>query len=314
VKTIVIGGAGFIGSMVCRKLIEANHEVVIIGRRPKEVLRTEMRSKYIVADPSNRSQMREILENDCNVIDLAYATVPMTSFGDPIFDLLVNVPSRVSLVEESRAVGVRRLLLVSSGGTVYGSPQYLPIDELHPTSPISPYGITKLTIEHYASMYHQTHNLSVVIVRPSNAYGAGQRSNTGQGFIATAIDRILSRRQIEIYGESGSIRDYIHVSDVAEGIVSALNWGINGEVYNIGTGIGSSNLHVTCLLRPMAEESGYSIDVRHLPSRSYDVDANVLDCRKLTSISGWRPKITLQQGLTEMWKHGLINRPKSDYC
>jgi UDP-glucose 4-epimerase len=251
--------------------------------------------------------MREILEPGCYVIDLAYATVPKTSYGDPIFDLRANVPGSVSLLEESRAVGVRRLLLVSSGGTVYGSSQYLPIDESHPTTPISPYGITKLTVERYALMFHKTHNLSVIIVRPSNAYGANQRSHTGQGFLATAIDCILSRRQIEIYGESGSVRDYIHVSDLAEGIIAAINCGINGEVYNIGTGIGVSNLDVISLLRPIAEDRGYSVQISHVPSRSYDVEANILNCKKLTSVSGWKAKTSLQQGLTSMWKHRLKN-------
>jgi UDP-glucose 4-epimerase len=304
-KTIVIGGAGFIGSLVSHTLIQAGHEVIIVGRRPPDPHKTLLGCTYRIADLGNRAQMREILEPGCNVIDLAYATVPKTSYGDPTFDLLANVPGSVSLLEESRAVGVRRLLLVSSGGTVYGPPQALPIQESHPTSPISPYGITKLTIEHYALMFHQTHDLSVVIVRPANAYGVDQRSRTGQGFLATAIDAILSQREIEVYGPSGSIRDYIHVADVADGIVAALNFGIDGQVYNIGTGIGAANLDVISLLRPIARDSGYSIQVNHLPSRRYDVDANVLDCQRLISVSGWTAKTSLRQGLAEMWEHAL---------
>ncbi len=123
------------------------------------------------------------------------------------------------------AVGVRRLLLVSSGGTVYGPPCTLPMAESHPTAPISPYGITKLTIDHYALMFHHTRGLPVVVVRPANAYGVQQRSRTGQGFLAAAIDAILSRREIEIFGDAGTIRDYIHVTDVASGILAALDFG-----------------------------------------------------------------------------------------
>ena len=238
------------------------------------------------------------------MIGLAYATVPKTSYGDPVFDLLANLPGSVGLLEEAMAVGVRRLLLVSSGGTVYGPPCALPIAESHPTAPISPYGITKLTIDHYALMFHHTRDLPVVVVRPANAYGVQQRFRTGQGFLAAAIDAILSRREIEIYGDVGTIRDYIHVSDVASGILAALDFGGDGEIYNLGTGIPrASNLDVMAMLRPLAEAAGHTIQVRHLPSRRFDVEANVLDGQKLRSACGWHPDVSLQHGLAEMWDH-----------
>lgn len=305
-KTIVIGGAGFIGSLVSQSLIAAGREVIVVGRRPAGAHTAALPCAYRCADLGNRAQMREILEPGCEVIDLAYATVPKTSYGDPVFDLLANLPGSVGLLEEAMAVGVRRLLLVSSGGTVYGPPSTLPITESHPTAPISPYGITKLTIDHYALMFHHTRDLPVVVVRPGNAYGVQQRSRTGQGFLAAAIDAILTRREIEIYGDEGTIRDYIHVSDVASGILAALDFGEDGEIYNLGTGIGASNLDVIALLRPFAEAAGHTIQVRHLPSRRFDVEANVLDAQKLCSACGWRPDVSLQHGLTEMWDHALM--------
>ncbi|MCP9930388.1 NAD-dependent epimerase/dehydratase family protein [Cyanobium sp. AMD-g] len=305
-KTIVIGGAGFIGSLVSQALIASGRQVTVVGRRPPGAHTAPLPCAYRCADLGNRAQMREILEPGCEVIDLAYATVPKTSYGDPVFDLLANLPGSVGLLEEAMAVGVRRLLLVSSGGTVYGPPCALPIPESHPTAPISPYGITKLTIDHYALMFHQTRDLPVVVVRPANAYGVQQRSRTGQGFLAAAIDAILSGREIEIYGDAGTIRDYIHVSDVASGILAALDFGEDGEIYNLGTGIGASNLDVIALLRPLVEAAGHTIQVRHLSSRRFDVEANVLDAQKLCSACGWRPDVSLQQGLTEMWDHALM--------
>ena len=304
-KTIVIGGAGFIGSQVSQALIESGRDVTIVGRRSPGPQISALNCRYRSADLGNRGQLREILEAGCEVIDLAYATVPKTSFGDPAFDLLANLPCSIGLLEESMATGVRRVLVVSSGGTVYGHPQELPIKESHPTAPISPYGITKLTIEHYARMFHRTRDLPVLIVRPANAYGVNQRSRTGQGFLAAAIDAILSRQAIEIYGTSGTVRDYIHVADVADGIVAALNYGLDGEVYNLGTGVGTSNLDVISLLRPLAQAGEYPIQINHLAPRRFDVDANILDCQKLLSISGWSAQRSLQQGLTEMWDHAL---------
>jgi UDP-glucose 4-epimerase len=300
-KSIVIGGAGFIGSFVSPALIASGRDVTIVGRRPPGEHNAALPCTYRCADLGNRAQMREILEPGCEVIDLAYATVPKTSYGDPVFDLLANLPGSVGLLEEALAVGVRRFLLVSSGGTVYGPPCTLPMAESHPTAPISPYGITKLTIDHYALMFHHTRDLPVVVVRPANAYGVQQRSRTGQGFLAAAIDAILSRREIEIYGDTGTIRDYIHVSDVACGIIAALDCGTDGEIYNIGTGIGASNLDVIAMLRPLVEAAGHTIQVRHLPSRRFDVEANILNCQKLSLGSGWRAQVSLQQGLSEMW-------------
>jgi UDP-glucose 4-epimerase len=129
-------------------------------------------------------------------------------------------------------------VLVSSGGTVYGVARSLPIAEDHPTEPISPYGITKLTIEKYAGMFGAASGLPIVIVRPGNAYGEGQHASTGQGFIATAMDAICRGEAVGVFGPIGTIRDYVHVADVASGIVAAWILGAAGETYNIGTGVG----------------------------------------------------------------------------
>jgi UDP-glucose 4-epimerase len=305
VKTIVIGGAGFIGAVVSEALLASGREVTIVGRRQSGEHRAVPGCSYCCADLGNRAQMAEILEAGCEVIDLAYATVPKTSFGDPLFDLQANLPASVALLEESMAAQVRRLLIVSSGGTVYGRSRSLPMDETHPTAPVSPYGITKLTIDHYALMFHHTGGLPVIVVRPANAYGVTQRARSGQGFLAAAIDAIVSGRSIDIYGPEGTIRDYIHVDDVARGIIAALECGQDGEIYNLGTGIGTSNLEALALLRPLARQAGRTVSVNHLPQRRFDVDANVLDSAKLIATSGWRPLVPLEQGLAQMWEHAL---------
>ena len=310
-KTIVIGGTGFIGSCVSKALIQSGRDVTVIGRRPPGPHTELLQCRYLCTDLKYRKQFREVLEPGCEVIDLAYSTVPKTSYGDPAFDLLSNLPRSIELLEESITSKVSRLMMISSGGTVYGNPQSLPLDEYHPTHPISPYGITKLTIEHYAYMFHRTRDLPIIVARPANAYGANQQTGRGQGFLAAAISAILSRSELEIYGSKGTIRDYINVEDVASGIVAALDFGEVGEIYNLGTGIGTSNLDIISLLKPLAESYGYLTHVKHLPPRRFDVEANVLDCQKLTSISGWEPQVSLQRGLAEMWHHALQRTPGS---
>jgi UDP-glucose 4-epimerase len=245
------------------------------------------------------------------VIDLAYSTVPKTSFEDPLYDLTSNLPSSVMLLQEASRIGVRRVVLVSSGGTVYGPVESLPITENHPTCPISPYGITKLAVERYAMMYHRNEGLPVMVVRPGNAYGEDQRSGTGQGFLAAAINAILLGREIEIYGDQGTIRDYVHVSDVASGIVAALENGHVGKIYNIGTGIGASNLEIVSMLKEFAERDGFSVRVRILPPRGFDVEANVLDSSRLWNDTGWTHRIGLKAGVERMWKHQKQTTNKS---
>ena len=235
------------------------------------------------------------------MIDLAYSTVPKTSYDDPVFDLVSNLPASVGLFQEALEVGVSRVLIVSSGGTVYGPPEELPLKESHPTRPVSPYGITKLTTDRYALMFHRNVGLPVVVVRPANAYGEEQRTGTGQGFIAAAIAAIRAGREVEIYGTQGTIRDYIHVADVAAGILSALDHGENGEIYNLGSGIGTSNLDIVRILETPAGKSNLPVRTKILPERRFDVEANILDSSKLRSKSGWNPKIPLHAGIQMMW-------------
>jgi UDP-glucose 4-epimerase len=227
--------------------------------------------------------------------------VPKTSFADPVYDILANLPASVGLLLEAVACPRRKIVLVSSGGTVYGVALRLPIAEDHPTRPVSPYGITKLAIENYAWMFHHASNLPIAVARPANAYGEGQRVQSGQGFIATAIHAIATGSEIEVYGPEGTVRDYVHVKDVAAGIVAVLEHGVPGEAYNVGTGTGHSNLDVLRLLEPLAVCAGLKVQMRLLPRRYFDVPANVLDSRKLTAESGWQPVISFRDGLRQTW-------------
>ena len=300
-RTIVIGGSGFIGRHLTKQLIASGREVHVVGRKESAASALPEGCRYIIGDYGNAHALREILSPGCEVIDLAYSTVPKTSFEDPLYDLTSNLPSSVTLLQEALKMGVRRVMLVSSGGTVYGPVESLPITENHPTCPISPYGITKLAVDRYAMMYHRNEGLPVIVVRPGNAYGQDQRTGTGQGFLAAAIHAILSGREIELYGEQGTIRDYVHVSDVASGILGALEMGNDGKIYNIGTGTGASNMEIVRMLRELAEEDGLAVRTKILPARRFDVEANVLDSSRLQTDTGWMPKISLKEGIRQMW-------------
>lgn len=302
-KCCVIGGTGFIGSHLVQALLETGRDVRVAGRRERGLVFLPEHVEYLQGDIRSREFIAQVLSGVDEIVDLAYSSVPKTSYDNPVLDIMDNLPGSVALFEAACGYTLKKMLFVSSGGTVYGEPQDLPIDERHPTNPISPYGITKLALEKYAQMYNRIRNLPVVCARPSNPYGEGQKPFVGQGFVATAIVSILAAKEIQIFGERGTIRDYIYVSDVAQGLIAALDFGIPGECYNIGSTEGRSNLEVIEKISACARKYGIDPLVTHAAPRSFDVSANVLNTGKLQAISGWQPKIEFDVGIEHTWNH-----------
>lgn len=307
-RCCLIGGSGFIGSHLAPLLAASGREITVVGRSAAPVRKLPPGTKYVSGDYGDPLLLQQLLSQTDEVIDLAYATVPQTSYADPIFDIRANLPPSASLLKCAAAAGLRRVVLVSSGGTVYGAARALPIDEDHPTDPISPYGITKLTIEKYGLMFHRLAGLPVVIVRPGNAYGPGQIPGAGQGFIATAIAHVLNHQEVTIFGKEGTVRDYIHVTDVASGIAAALERGELGHCYNIGTGIGKTNRDVLKAIEPLASGLGCRVALHVAESRGFDVPSNVLDSTRLRKISGWIPQVFFERGIEETWNFFAANR------
>jgi UDP-glucose 4-epimerase len=305
--TLVIGGGGYIGMHLVNSLLATGRRVTVMGRSklPHHPLPSDV--TYYSGDFGENELIDALLDKNQEVIHLAYATVPNTSFDNPLADLQQNLLPTVQLFSKVAERG-GRLILVSSGGTVYGQASQLPIPENYPTNPISPYGVTKLTLEKYAHLYAVTKSLKVICVRPGNAYGVGQHPYIGQGFVSTAMASIINDKPVKIFGARGTIRDYVYVTDLAEGIVSALEYGLLSETYNIGSGVGRSNMDVVAAISPLLGDTGSEIKIEHLPERVFDVHANILDSTKLNSHTGWVPKIEFEDGLlkTRDWLRGHL--------
>jgi UDP-glucose 4-epimerase len=303
---LVIGGGGFIGSHLVPRLIAAGRsDIVVVGRSPYPRFQLPESIRYVQGDAGDADFLRSQLAGCDEVIDLAYSTVPKTSFDDPVRDVVANLPANVTLIKLASEYNIRRFLLVSSGGTVYGNAAYLPIDESHPTNPVSPYGITKLAAEKYALMFHRLNGLPVVIVRPGNPFGPNQLGNLGQGFVGAALFAVLKGIPVQIFGENGTVRDYIYIEDLANGLVAALQHGRVGDIYNIGTGVGLDNRAVIDELKGVVAGSGFHPEVAVLPERSFDVASNVLSSARLTYVSGWRPVTDFRKGLERTWSWAL---------
>lgn len=299
----VIGGGGFIGQHLVQELANQGKSIIVVDLSQQFPEWLPSGVNYITGNYSDRRFLYKVLKGIDEVIDLAYASVPKTSFDDPIQDILSNLPSAINLFEIASDLKIKKVVVVSSGGTIYGKVINLPIAEDHPTDPISPYGITKLAIEKYAKMYHTLKGLPVVFVRPANAFGERQKPFTAQGFIATAIASALTGREINLFGEQGTIRDYIYVKDVVSGIIAVLKHGKTGESYNIGSGIGRSNREVLKMIANIAKSENIELRVKVLPPRKYDVPSNILNCSKLQNETGWSPTVSLMEGLELTWRH-----------
>jgi UDP-glucose 4-epimerase len=305
---LVVGGGGFIGSHLVSKLVASGRkDVRVLGRSMHPRFPLPEGVRYISGNICDEQLLRPLLKECDEVFDLAYSTVPKTSFEDPVLDVMANLPANVTLIKLASECRLRRFVLVSSGGTIYGNAAYLPIDESHPTNPISPYGITKLAAEKYALMFHRLGALPVVIVRPANPYGPNQAGNLGQGFIGTALFALINHKPVTIFGERGTVRDYIYAEDLAAGLVAALDHGMVGDLYNIGTGLGFDNRSVLDEIAKASAPSTFPLNVVIRPERPFDVACNVLSSAKLTYASGWRPQTEFAQGIAGTLAWALQN-------
>jgi UDP-glucose 4-epimerase len=298
----LVGGAGFIGRSLVRQLADSGRQVRVLDRAPQPARPLDPRAQFVQCNAQDPRGLAAALAGATELVDLSYAAPARATFSDPVAELLANVPVSVAVMQAVLSLNLRRYVYVSSGGTVYGEQTAQPITEAAVPAPVSPYGITKLTIERYALLQHHHHRLPAVLVRPGNAYGPGQEPFTGQGFIATAVGSVLARKPITVFGARGTVRDYIHVDDVAGAIVAALDHGLPGSVYNVGTGVGMDNMDILDLIRREAEPAGFEVRCEFAPARPADVSANVLDASALQRQSNWRASIACADGVREVWR------------
>jgi UDP-glucose 4-epimerase len=233
------------------------------------------------------------------VIFRVHTTGPGSSLADPSYDVESNVAASVRWLSRLEQTSVRKIVFVSSGGTVYGIPQRNPIDEQHPTDPISSYGITKLALEKYVAMYATAAGIEYLILRPSNVYGEGQRLQIGQGVIGVLVDRALRGQELEVWGTGDSLRDYIYIADFISAVRALLTYTGSHRIFNVSGGKGHSLKDILQILR---HQLGGLPDIRYKPARGFDVPANVLDASLLRAEVGWEPRVPLEEGVEHVIK------------
>lgn len=299
-KCLVLGGGGFIGSAVVDRLLQDGHGVRVFERPRVEPFRQFASSEiveWVTGDMQSAHDMREALFGVDAVFHLVSTTLPKSSNEDPIYDIQSNVISTIQILQIMVEFGIKKIVFISSGGTVYGRPKMVPIPETHPTDPEVSYGITKLAIEKYLYLFSRTQGIRPVTLRVANPYGERQRVATAQGAIAAFIYRALRGMPVEIWGDGSVVRDYVHISDVAGAFSAALSYQGNGIVFNIGSG---ACVSLNDLLGSLEEVMGHPISRRYLPGRAFDVPINLLDSSAARIELGWSANVSLLDGLTRV--------------
>lgn len=224
----------------------------------------------------------------------AAQTVIQKSNEDPAFDAKQNILGSLNLILQCLRFGVKKIVYASSAG-IYGEPKYSPVDESHPINPISYYGISKHTVEHYLHLAHLQHMLSYVVLRYSNVYGPRQNPEGEAGVVAIFTRQMLQGERPTIFGKGDKTRDYIHVSDVVTANLLTMERDGNG-VYNIGTGVESTDQEMFNLL---AELTGYQSNPHYASVRKGEIYKISLDWSKAQKEFGWQPRFLLREGLRE---------------
>ena len=295
----MLGGCGFIGRHVAVLLARLGHRVVLADRAvPSYAFPAELRARIAWAPFDMASAGWEsLIEGAAVVHHYAWTTIPATANADPAADLAVNVGSTLALLDAMRRRADRpRLVFASSGGTVYGRLRHVPVHEDHPLAPITAYGVGKAAVELYLGHYRAIYGLDCRVARLANPFGAGQDLARGQGATTTFLHHALNRLPITIWGDGETVRDYIHISDAALGLVAlARAPRLDGPwTFNIASGHGVS---LNGIVAELEARLGRTLQVHREPGRPFDVPISVLDVSLARVALGWSPRLSFSDGM-----------------
>ncbi|MRS01693.1 NAD-dependent epimerase/dehydratase family protein [bacterium] len=299
-NVLVIGGNGFIGSHLVDRLLLEGHTIHVFDRQQERYRQPLEKVVYHMHDFGNRAMVTDALKNIDIVFHLLSTTVPKTSNDDPAFDVMSNMVETISLLEQCVKKGVKKVVFVSSGGAVYGTPVTVPVSEDAPSNPESSYGIVKLAIEKYLALFNRLYGLDYVIVRPSNPYGERQNYEGDQGVIAVFMGKIARNQTIDIWGDGNAVKDYIYITDLIDGIYKATFCQTNYRIFNLGSGTGHSLNYIIKILK---EKIDHNVLIKYSPKLKFDVSKIYLDTTLAQRELGWMPNVSLDIGLSITWEY-----------
>ena len=299
-KILITGGAGFIGSHVADLLIQNDFDISIIDNLSSGKLENINPSARFYNFDIRDSGVFKIIEAEKPqiVIHNAAQMSVRNSVENPINDAGINIIGGLNVLEACKKFKVEKIIFASSGGVVYGEQQYFPADENHPTKPISPYGVAKLSFEKYLFYYSYIFGLKYIALRYANVYGPRQDPFGEAGVVAIFSKKLLNNEQPVINGDGKQTRDYVYVKDVATANLAAVQQDFIGEI-NIGTGIETDVNNIFNILKEAAGQK--ELKESHAPAKEGEQRRSVLSYKRAQEVLGWEPKMELKIGLAETY-------------
>ncbi len=291
---VVTGGSGFIGTHLCEHLIDAGHSVRIIDIVPPKM---GIKAEFVRASVLDAARLTKLLTGAEGVVHLAALIDVASSVADPYADFSVNAAGTINVLEAARHAGVKKLAFASSAA-VYGEPVRLPVDEDHPTAPLSPYGAAKLAAEKYVLLYNSLYGMENSALRLFNVYGEGQNPlSPYSGVITKFATAIAEGKRPIIYGDGEQTRDFVHVDDVCDAFVRAVEGRGCDLPLNIASGVETS---VHELLETMCGILGVDFAPEYIAGRKGEIARSVADIKLAKKKIGYSPRLALSQGLREI--------------
>ena len=304
-RCLILGATGLIGSHTAGELVRQGNPVRVFARKPRPWSRIPSPAEAVWADWLCRADLDAALKGIDVVIHLISSIWPGSPDkggetqgrvpGQPHPDLAANA----GLLDGCAANGVKKIVFLSSGGTVYGPARHLPIPESHPTAPVSLYGRLKLAMEDQIVDYCEENGLDWVILRGGNAYGECHNPCRVQGAVNVFLRHLIFNRPIEIWGSHETVRDYLYAGDMARALGMAARSPVSKGIYNLGSGRGT---RLKTLVEMIFQVTGRQVPLIYKEGRAGDVPGNVLDIRKIERDLNWRPKTDLSTGIRRTWQ------------
>ncbi|MFH1429379.1 MAG: NAD-dependent epimerase/dehydratase family protein [Candidatus Margulisiibacteriota bacterium] len=302
---LVTGGAGFIGSHIVDRLIKEGHEVIVLDDLSTGFERN-LNSKAVFINGSvtnDRIICETFTENKIDyVFHLAAQIDVRKSTENPVYDANINIIGALNLIRIAEENKIKKFIYVSTGGAVYGEPEYTPADEAHPVNPLCPYGISKHVVEHYLYYYAWEKGLNYTVLRLPNVYGPRQNPEGEAGVVAIFINALIAGKVPVLFGFGKATRDYVYVGDVVNAVISAIDKG-DGEIINLGWG---KEVSVQDIYDTICNELNVDVKPKYEELRAGEIKAISLNAEKAKKILGWAPVVSLQEGIhhTVNWISG----------
>ena len=298
-KIILLGAAGFIGTNLVIDLMKnPENEITVVDKCKKYFVTLEGMNlsglRIIESDLSMDSDYESLVEGQDLVYHLISTTVPTTSNQHIAEELKANVVLSANLFEACVHQNVKKVVFLSSGGTVYGKESKCPLNEKTPTNPITSYGIQKISIEKLLYLYNYMYGLDYRIIRLTNPYGPYQRPNGVLGAVTTFTYKALKNETINVYGDGSVIRDFIYIDDAVRGIQNIVDGNDRHHTFNLGCGYGTS---IKQVLETIEKALDIRLNVKYTEARKVDVPVNYLDIGRYESAYGRLNPVSLEEGV-----------------